>query len=59
MSKETTMSKYTPQLWILGGVLLMLPSIFGNDRSELIPIGIVFIVVGITTKARSKDSNAE
>ena len=51
------MSKYTPQLWILGGVLLMLPSIFGNDRTELIPIGIVFIIVGISTKLKSKDSS--
>ena len=50
------MKKHTSLLWVLGGVLLMLPSIFGNDRSELIPIGIVFIVVGIASKAKSDDS---
>ena len=53
------LSKYTPLLWILGGVLLMLPSIFGNDRSELVPIGIVFIIIGITLKAKSKDSDVQ
>ena len=26
---------------------MMLPSILGNDRAELIPIGIVFMVIGI------------
>ena len=50
------MNKYVPVLWILGGVLLMLPSILGNDRSELIPIGIVFIVVGIASKKKSTKS---
>jgi hypothetical protein len=35
----------------------MLPSILGNGRTELIPIGIVFLVVGITS--RSKESNSE
>ncbi|MFT7472670.1 MAG: hypothetical protein ACI8XU_002573 [Kiritimatiellia bacterium] len=34
----------------------MLPSILGNDRSELIPIGIVFMVVGITSKKKKADS---
>jgi|GEM_PF-3308882 len=33
----------------------MLPSIFGNDRTELIPIGIVFIVVGIATKTKNTE----
>ncbi len=43
------LKKYAPQLWILGGFLLMLPSILGNDRTELVPIGIVFMVIGITS----------
>jgi len=38
----------------------MLPSILGNDRSELIPIGIVFIVVGVTSKNKLlKSDNLE
>jgi len=41
------LKKYVPQLWILGGFLMILPSILGNDRAELIPIGIVFMVIGI------------
>jgi hypothetical protein len=48
----TILNKYVPALWILGGVLLMLLSIIGNDRSELIPIGIVFMVVGITSNKK-------
>ncbi len=48
------MNKYVPFLWILGGVLLMLPSILGNDRSELIPVGIVFIVIGIASKKKDE-----
>ena len=50
------MNKYVPTLWILGGVLLMLPSILGNDRSELIPIGIVFMVIGIASKKKNAES---
>ncbi|MGJ8687942.1 MAG: hypothetical protein ACSHXZ_00350 [Gammaproteobacteria bacterium] len=46
------LNKYAPTLWIVGGILLMLPSIFGNDRSGLIPVGIVFIVIGIATKVK-------
>jgi len=41
--------KYVPHLWILGGFLLMLPSILGRDRAELVPIGIVFMVIGIAS----------
>jgi len=37
---------------------MMLPSILGNDRSELIPIGIVFIVVGVASKNKILKSNA-
>lgn len=51
------MNKHVPTLWILGGVLLMLPSILGNDRSELIPIGIVFMVIGIASKKKNSESD--
>ncbi|MFT6680857.1 MAG: hypothetical protein ACJAQ8_001162 [Haliea salexigens] len=51
------MNKYAPALWILGGVLLMLPSILGNDRTELIPIGIVFMVIGIASKKKNAESS--
>ena len=27
----------------------MLPSILGNDRTELVPVGIVFMVIGIAS----------
>lgn len=32
----------------------MLPSILGNDRTELIPVGIVFIIVGIASRKKDK-----
>lgn len=54
------MAKYAPALWILGGLLLMLPSILGNERPELVPIGIIFMVVGIATKNKNTEpSNTE
>ena len=33
----------------------MLPSILGNDRTELIPIGIVFMVIGIASKRKMQN----
>ncbi len=54
---KPTMKKYTAHLWVLAGFLFMLPSILGNGRTELVPIGIVFLVVGITS--RPKDSKPE
>ena len=52
------MNKSIPTLWIVGGVLFMLPSLLGNDRAELVPIGIVFIIVGIATKKNSEKLSA-
>jgi len=49
------LSKYATPLWLLGGILLMLPGILGNDRTELVSIGIVFIVIGIATRIRITD----
>lgn len=49
------MAKYAPTLWILGGLLLMLPSILGKDGPGLVPIGIVFIVIGIATKKKNAE----
>jgi len=46
-------------LWVLGGVLFMLPSVLGNGRTELIPIGIVFLVVGISTSMKDRASSLD
>jgi len=46
------LKKYAPTLWIVGGMLLMLPSLVGNGRSELIPVGIVFVIIGISQKMK-------
>jgi len=49
-------------LWILGGILFMLPGILGNDRVELIPIGIALIVIGVAVGRRgtgTADSSAD
>ncbi len=48
------MTKYAPALWIVAGLLFMLPSILGNGREELIPIGIAFFAIGIATRQKHK-----
>ena len=37
----------------------MLPSILGNDRSELIPIGIVFMAIGIASNKNAKPNHSK
>ena len=51
------LTRYVPQLWILGGILLMLPSILGDGRAGLVPIGIVFIVIGIASRKKPAGSS--
>lgn len=41
--------KYTPQLWILAGVLFLLPSILGSSKNHTsVGVGMMFIILGIT-----------
>ena len=55
-SAGLSMKKLAAPLWVLGGFLLMLPSMLGHGRTELVPIGIVFLVVGITTSMKDRES---
>ena len=42
------LQRYAPILWILAGVLFLLPSIFGSSKNGgSIGVGIMFIIFGI------------
>ena len=58
--KQHRLKKYTTHLWVIAGFLFFLPGMLGHDRDELIPLGIVFIVIGIASKLKeSKSVNDE
>ena len=39
--------KFTPLIWIIAGVLFVLPSLWGSGESSFLAIGIMFIIFGI------------
>ena len=42
------LQRFAPILWILAGVLFLLPSIFGSSKNGgLIGVGMMFIIFGI------------
>ena len=42
------LQRYAPILWILAGVLFLLPSIFGSSKNGgSIGVGMMFIIFGI------------
>ena len=45
---KTIIQRFAPQLWILAGVLFLLPSIFGSSiNGGSIGVGMMFIIFGI------------
>ena len=45
---KTIIQRFAPQLWILAGVLFLLPSIFGSSKNHAsIGVGMMFIIFGI------------
>ena len=45
---KAKIQRYAPQLWILAGVLFLLPSIFGASKNGAsIGVGMMFIIFGI------------
>ncbi|MCC5451892.1 hypothetical protein LMJ53_09175 [Rheinheimera sp. UJ51] len=45
---ETKIQRFVPILWILTGVLFLLPSIFGSSKNPPpIGVGMMFIILGI------------
>ena len=53
------MKKYTASLLIVAGILFMLVSILGDGKTELVPIGIMFFVIGVATRQKNKASQPE
>ncbi len=51
--------KYAPVLWILAGVLFLLPSIFGSANPAFIGIGMMFIILGIVFSRKTKDDSSD
>ena len=42
---KTIIQRFAPQLWILAGVLFLLPSIFGSSKNHTsIGVGMMFII---------------
>ena len=41
--------KYAGQLWILSGLIFMLPSLLGNFRGSLVALGSSFILIGLAS----------
>ena len=45
---KTIIQRLAPTLWILAGVLFLLPSIFGSSNNHAsIGVGMMFIILGI------------
>jgi len=47
-NSKPILQRYAPILWVLAGVLFLLPSIFGSSKNGgSIGIGMMFIIFGI------------
>ena len=45
---KATIQRFAPTLWIIAGVLFLLPSIFGSSKNHTsIGVGMMFIIFGI------------
>lgn len=46
--KKPIVQRFTPILWIVAGVLFLLPSVFNSSKNHAsIGVGIMFIIFGI------------
>jgi hypothetical protein len=53
--KNRMIQKYAPILWIVAGVLFMLPSLIGSSENPTsIGVGIMFIIFGIVFFKKNK-----
>ena len=53
--KKSILQRFAPALWIVAGVLFLLPSIFNSSGSQTsIGIGIMFIIFGIVFSKKKK-----
>ena len=57
LTKQNPLSgskRITGTLWIAAGILCLLPRLFFDDGSLSIGVGIMFIILGITTLTRAR-----
>ena len=58
--KKPIFQKYAPTLWILAGVLFLLPGIFGSSNNKTsIGIGMMFIIFGIVFSKKKKSDTSD
>ena len=56
--KNRILQKYAPILWIVAGVLFMLPSLIGSSENHTsIGVGIMFIIFGIVFLRKNNKLN--
>jgi len=46
--------KFTPVLWIIAGVLFLLPGLLGSTNTTSVGIGLMFIIFGIVFAKKNK-----
>ncbi len=51
------MQKYAAPLWVIAGIMFMLPSVFGDANPSFIAIGMMFVIFGIVFPRKGGDSN--
>jgi len=58
--KNSIFQRYAPTLWIVAGVLFLLPGIFGSSKSHpSIGVGMMFIILGIVLFRKNKSGTED
>ena len=53
------LQRFAPTLWILAGVLFLLPSIFGASKNGAsIGVGMMFIIIGIVFAKKNQSDTS-
>lgn len=53
--QKSVLARFAPALWIIAGVLFLLPGMFGSSNNPTsIGIGIMFIIIGVVTYWKGK-----
>jgi LPXTG-motif cell wall-anchored protein len=57
--KNSIIQKHAPVLWIVAGVLFLLPSVFGSSNSQTsVGVGMMFIIFGIVFFRKKKSDTS-
>lgn len=52
-TNKTVLQRFAPALWIVAGVLFLLPSLLGSSKNGAsIGVGMMFIILGIVFAAK-------